>query len=251
MNLDGGGWTLAMSINTADGHKAFLPDAIWTTHDESGSFASRWSNDYKSLAAVSVTGTQLLVIVRNASDPEGANPVGWRSWNLDGEKAFQDFFDVSLGSYTANASGGGCNSGHAGDGRKQTTGVASAGVAAPYDTFTGFAQNIYTNSYYGHCEPTSDGFRLSSWYRWSNNANVGLGLQMDSPNGPYCLEAGSHMKIDTYGNPQRYCTSSCGNCTAYLDGGNAYSKTKAAIGTDHNGNHCTVGVSYRYEWYVR
>ena len=250
MDLDQGGWTMAMSINTADGHKAFLPDNIWTVKSESGNFANRWSKDYKSLAAVEVTGNKLLVVVRNHNAQEGADPVGWRSWNLDGAKEFQDFFDVSMGAYNANKSGG-CNSGHGGDGRKQTTGIHSSGKKAPYDTFTGWAQNIYTNSYYGNCESTGDGFRLSSWYRWSNNANVGLGLQMDSPNSSYCLEAGSHMKIDTYGDPQRYCSGGCGGCTAYPDGGFSYTTTKAAIGTDHNSSQCTIGVSYRYEWYVR
>ena len=74
---------------------------------------------------------------------------------------------------------------------------------------------------------------------------------MDSDGGVYCLEAGSHMNWDQYGNPQRYCSGGCGGCTAYPDGGFSYTTTKAAIGTDHNASHCTVGVSYRYEWYVR
>jgi hypothetical protein len=250
MALDGGGWTLAMAINTADGHRASLTDAIWTVKTESGSFAQRWSKDYKSLSAMKVAGNQLLLIVRNHNTDASAEPVGWRSWSLDGEKVFQDFFDVGMGAYNANSAGG-CNSGHGGNGHKQTTGVLSAGVKAPYDTFTGWAENIYTNSYYGNCEPQGDGFRLSSWYRWSNNANVGLGLQMDSVNSGYALEAGSHMKIDTYGDPQRYCYGSCSGCTAYPDGGYSSTKTKAAIGTDYNQNQCTVGVSYRYEWYVR
>ena len=196
--------------------------------------------------------TELLLIVRLSGNPEGANPIGWRSWYLDGTKNFNSFFEGSIGAYNANSSGGGCNSGHQGDGRKQTAGIKSFGVQADYDTFTGFAQEIYTNSYYGGCESTGDAFRMSSYYRWSNNANVGIGLQMDgSSTGNYSLEAGSHMSFDTHGNPQRYCTSSCSQCTAYLDGGFNYTKTLAAIGDDHYSNHCTVGVAYRYEWYVR
>ena len=250
MTQDDGGWTLVMSINTADGIKSFMSHSVWTTHDQYGNFANRWSTEFKSHAAMTVSGTALLLIVRNHNAAEGAAPVGWRSWNLDGSKKFQDFFDVSIGAYNANASGG-CNSGHGGDGRKQTSGILSSGVKAPYDTFTGWATNIYTNSYYGNCEASGDGFRLSSWYRWANNSNVGLGLQMDGKNTGYCLEAGSHMTWDAYGNPQRYCTNPCNQCTAYPDGNYSYTHTKAAIGTDHNGNHCTVGVSYRYEWYVR
>jgi len=251
MGLDDGGWTMVMSINTSDGHMSLTKDAIWTVHDESGSFANRWSKDYKSRAALDVTGTALLVVVRSHDAAEGAQPVGWRSWNLDGAKQYQDFFDVSMGASNANATGG-CNGGHSGDGRKQTTGILSSGVQAPYDTFTGFADNIYTNSYYGGCGPTQDAFRLSSWYRWANNSNVGLGLQMDNEGDTtYSLEAGSHMKIDTYNNPQRYCCGGCGGCQAYLDGSESNNGTKASIGSDHYNCHCSVGVSYRYEWYVR
>jgi hypothetical protein len=250
MDVDEGGWTMVMSANTADGHISSLTDTIWTVKSESGDFANRWSQDYKSLAAQNVTGTQLLLILRNHNAQEGADPVGWRSWNLDGAKKFQDFFDVGMGAYNANSSGG-CNSGYGGGGHKQTTGIHSSGKQAPYDTFTGWAQNVYTNSYYGNCETTGDGFRLSSWYRWGNNSNVGLGLQMDSVGSDFSLEAGSHLKIDTYGNPQRFCYDGCGSCTAYLDGSYSYTHTKVAIGTDYKSNQCTVGVSYRYEWYVR
>lgn len=250
MGVDQGGWTMAMSVNTADGHISDLTDTIWSVQSESGSFVNRWSQDYKSLAALNVTGTQLLLVLRNHNAQEGADPVGWRSWNLDGAKEFQDFFDVAMGAYNANSSGG-CNSGHGGGGHKQTTGIHSSGKQAPYDTFTGWAENVYTNSYYGNCETTGDGFRLSSWYRWANNSNVGLGLQMDSVDSNFTLEAGSHMKIDTYPNPQRFCYDGCGACTAYLDGSYDYVHTKVAIGTDYKSNQCTVGVSYRYEWYVR
>jgi len=251
MELDDGGWTLVMSINTADGHLSLLKDNIWTTHTQSGSYATRWSKDYKSRAAVDVDGTALLLIVRTHSAPEGSQPTGWRSWKLASEKAFQDFFDVAMGSSHANSTGG-CNSGHSGDGRQQTAGILSSGTVATYDTFTGFAGEVYSNSYYGGCGDNKDGFRLSSYYRWANNSNVGLGLQMDgSGDTTYSLEAGSHMKWDTYTNPQRYCCSGCGGCTAYPDGSESYTHTKASIGTDHYSCHCTVGVSYRYEWYVR
>ena len=67
----------------------------------------------------------------------------------------------------------------------------------------------------------------------------------------YSLEAGSHMKFDTYNNPQRYCCGGCGGCQAYPDGSEQSGQTKASIGSDHFNCHCSVGVSYRYEWYVR
>jgi len=251
MEQDGGGWTLVMSVDTANGLFSTFAAPIWTTTNEHGDFAQRWSVDYKSPAAQLVAGDALLLIVRTSGSAGGSAIVGWRSWNLDGAKTFNSFFSGSVGAFNANSTGG-CNSGHAGAGKKQTSGIKSSGLKATYDTFTGFAQDIYTNSYYGACEQTGDAFRLSSWYRWSNNANVGLGLQMDgSSTGGYSLEAGSHMKIDTYGNPQRYCTSGCSSCSAYPDGGYSSTATLAAIGTDHYGNHCTVGVSYRYEWYIQ
>ena len=157
---------------------------------------------------------------------------------------------ASMGNGCANKTGG-CNGGHSGDGRKQTTGIKSAGVKAKWDTFTGWAQNVYTNSYYGCCGGTQDGFRMSSWYRWANNSNVGLGLQMDNNSfANYSLEAGSHMSIDTYKNPQRFCTN-CNGCKSCPEGNCYGSSTKAAIGSDHYNRHCSVGVSYRYEWYMQ
>ena len=253
MAQDGGGWTLVLNLNTANGQISSLNQPVWTSNGEVESFAQRWQKDYKSLAAEHLQGTELLVVVRNANDPENAAPVGWRSWSLAGAQTFNSFFDKPMGSSTANATGG-CNSGHSGAGHKVTTGILSSGQAATYDTFTGFADNIYVNSWYGSCGSNQDGFRMSSWYRWANNSNVGLGLQMDSNSqGVYSLEAGSHMKFDTYGDPQRYCTQSCGgnSCSAYPDGSISSGNTRAAIGTDHYGSHCSVGVSYRYEWYVR
>ena len=250
MDLDQGGWTLVMSINTADGQMSYLPHQIWTTTNESGNFANRWSNDYRSRGMAVVEGTTLLVVVRNHTDPEGAQPQGWRSWNIDGKKTFHDFFTVPMGSAYGNSTGG-CNNGFSGDGHKMTTGVRTAGIVAPWDTFTTQGDEIYTNSYYGACGDTQDGFRLSTHYRWANNSNVGLGLQMDGTSSSYNLEAGALLKKDTYTDPQRQCCG-CGGCTAHLDGSITTSAaSKAAIGTDHNNCHCTVGVSYRYEWYVR
>ncbi len=246
MQQDNGGWTLVMNLNTSDGHMAYLPDAIWTTHDESGNFSNRWSNDYKSKAATTLPGTQLLLIVRDHNVGEGGAIKGWRSWKLDGTKTYQSFYDVSMGSESANATGG-CNSGYSGDGRKQTSGILSSGQAALWDSFTNQADELYSNSYYGGCGNAQDGFRLSAHYRWANNSNCGMGLQMDYTGEPYNLEVGAIFKKDTYPDPQRQCCG-CGGCTANPDGSHG---TKAAIGSDHQNCHCSVGVSYRYEWYIR
>jgi hypothetical protein len=246
MDQDDGGWTLVMNLNTSDGHMSYLPDAIWTTHEQSGNFSNRWSNDYKSKAATSLQGSQLLLIVRDHNVPQGGQIKGWRSWKLDGTRSFQSFFDVSMGSENANAAGG-CNSGYSGDGRKQTNGILHQGQAALWDSFTNQADEIYTNSYYGGCGGSQDGFRMSAHYRWANNSNCGLGLQMDYTGTPYNLEAGAIFKKDTYPDPQRQCCN-CSGCTASPDGSHG---TKAAIGSDHQSCHCSVGVSYRYEWYIR
>ena len=251
MSQDGGGWTLVMNLNTDDATISTLNAGIWSASTEFGAFAQRWATDYKSLAAQSLTGTQLLLVIRNTTDAEGAAVVGWRSWNLASSKNFNSFFTVAMGDGTANATGG-CNGGSSGAGHQQTAGVKSAGLAAPYDTFTGFAAEVYSNSYYGNCGSTQDGFRLSSYYRWANNSNVGLGLYMDdSDSNGYAMEAGSHMKIETYTDPQRFCSCGCGSCTAYLDGSQNGTSTRASIGNNHNSSQYTVGVSYRYEWYVR
>ena len=67
----------------------------------------------------------------------------------------------------------------------------------------------------------------------------------------YTPEAGALLKKDTYQNPQRYCSSNCNSCQAYPDGSNSSGSTRAAIGSDHYNYQCSVGESYRYEWYVR
>ncbi len=246
MDQDDGGWTLVMNLNTSDGHMAYLPDAIWTTQSESGNFSNRWSNDYKSKAAITLQGTQLLLIVRDHNVGEGGALKGWRSWNLNQKKSYQSFYDVSMGSESANATGG-CNGGYSGEGRQQTSGVLSSGQAAQWDSFTNQADQLYSNSYYGGCGSNQDGFRLSAHYRWANNSNCGMGLQMDGTGTPYNLEIGAIFKKDTYPDPQRQCCS-CGGCQAYPDGS---AGKKAAIGSDHQNCHCSVGVSYRYEWYIR
>ncbi|MFO0755120.1 MAG: LruC domain-containing protein [Byssovorax sp.] len=243
MTTDGGGWTLVMNLNTSDGHISSLNDAIWTTAGASGSFASRFTNDYKSLAAETLLGTKLLLVVRNSGTAEGGAIAGWRSWNLNGTMKFNSFFTPALGSFSANATGG-CNSGYSGAGTKMTSGIKSSGSPAPYDAFTQGGNDIYTNSYYGNCEPTGDAFRMSIWYRWANNSMCGLGLQMDGSSG-YDTEAGSYLLIDTYPNPQRH--ASLTNSVGVMGSG-----TGPAIGSDHNGNtNGASGISYRYEWYVK
>ena len=87
---------------------------------------------------------------------------------------------------------------------------------------------------------------MSSHYRWANNSNVGLGLQMDGANsGSYCLEAGAILLKDTYPDPQRQSCAGSPSLAGELTGG------VSAIGSDHCGSHCSVGESYRYEWYIR
>ena len=252
MDVDGGGWTHVMTLNTTDGHLSNFSNGIWTG-GAFGNVQESFSKDYKGPGASKLMGTHLLLVVRMATDPQGSEPKGWRSWNLSGAKAFQSFFDGPIGSGTANATGG-CNGGYSGDGKKQTNGILSAGIAAPYDTFTGHAQDVYTNSYYGSCSPTQDGFRLSSWYRWGNNSNVGHGLQMDNNNGTYDAEAGAHMQIETYHDRQRFCGCSCNSCQLPgVNGSHHGTNTRVAFGTDYQNNQYTLGPAYdyRFEWYVR
>jgi cysteine-rich repeat protein len=251
-SMDGGGWLHVATLNTADGHMSNLADSYWTANVY-GDVLQSFSADYKGLGATKVTGTELLLVVRMNSDPEGADPVGYRSWKLNAPKTFQSFFDGPMGSGNANQTGG-CNGGYSGDGTKQTAGILNAGKAAPFDTFTGHAVDIYTNSYYGACGATQDGFRMSSWYRWGNNSSVGLGLQMDDQNNTYDVEAGAHMAIETYVNPQRFCSCSCDGCQMPGgDGSHSSTSTRIAFGTDYQTSQFTLGenYSYRFEWYVR
>jgi LruC domain-containing protein len=233
MGVDGGGWTLVMNLNTQDGNISRFLHNIWTDPTYN-SIGNRWY-DFKSQAAKDLTGTELLLIVRLATTTDGGNILGWRSWRLAGPRTFQSFFSGSIGQSSENTAGG-CNSGYSGAGRKQTSGVLSTGACASYsghlDTFTCRATEVYTNSYYSPCGSNQEAFRMSSYYRWANNSNVGLGLQMDNDPVAYDMEAGNHMDWESNQNPQRH-------------------GTPAAIGTDFYTPNNAQGQAWRFEWYVR
>ncbi|GAB5388222.1 MAG: hypothetical protein Alpg2KO_11900 [Alphaproteobacteria bacterium] len=252
-SLDGGGWTHALTLNVNNGDQQNFPDAFWTSSSEQGSFSNRFTEDYKGQAAQDVTGDFILIVVREAASSEGASPLGWRSWNFDAPKTVQSMFDAPIGTFNANSTGS-CNNGQSGDGTIQTSSIKTSGSCASFsgaeDTFTCAAANLYSNSYYGNCEPTGDAFRLSSWYRWANNSNVGMGLQMDG-GGVYDAEAGTHLNIDTFNNPQRYCAANPrSSCTVTAP--NATSGSSRIVpGSDHGNNQNTIGQNWRYEIYVK
>ncbi len=233
MGVDGGGWTLAMTLNTQDGNISRFVHNIWTDRNY-GTIGNRW-RDFKSQASTDMTGSQLLLIVRVATTNDGGNIIGYRSWNLSSPRTFQSFFDGSIGQSSENNTGS-CNNGYSGGGRRQTSGISNSGSCASYngylDTFTCRATQVYTNSYYSNCGSNQEAFRMSSYFRWANNSQVGLGLQMDYSATSYDLEAGNHMDWESNRNPQRH-------------------GQPAAIGSDFYTPNQAQGQAWRFEWYIR
>ncbi len=74
MGIAGGGWTLALNLDTSDGHVMWWGNALWTNTATLGTAANALTQDHKSEAYNSLTGaTEILVVVHT----EGA-PVGYK-----------------------------------------------------------------------------------------------------------------------------------------------------------------------------
>ena len=90
MDLQAGGWTLAMHVHPADGSvvsftntKFWLDDAIY------GSFANHFTKDYKGPAAWTIGATAIMVQVTEPGD--AGKVIGWKAWSM-GARTFDSFF---------------------------------------------------------------------------------------------------------------------------------------------------------------
>jgi hypothetical protein len=87
MDLDGGGWVLAMNLNTSDGNVRYWMDsAFWTTTTAYGSATDPWLNDYKQSTVMGTNYSKILIRVHNG----GLDTVGWRSWNLTSSRSLNN-----------------------------------------------------------------------------------------------------------------------------------------------------------------
>jgi hypothetical protein len=89
METAGGGWTLAMTVNPADGSSvAYNNYAFWVNHAEYGSFDTFASRDYKGPAAYTLEGDELMIqsVAFGEEDIQesdlAAEIKGWRVWPM-------------------------------------------------------------------------------------------------------------------------------------------------------------------------
>lgn len=81
MDLQGGGWTLAMNVDPTDGGRVIYPNtAFWQAAAEYGSIGSHFVSDYASPAAASLQPTEILIAVARPG-PTG-QVFGWKHWTL-------------------------------------------------------------------------------------------------------------------------------------------------------------------------
>ena len=139
LSTGGGGWSLALNLDTSDGHVMWWANPLWTDANVYGDVTSPFSGDYKSADFVSLSAwSELLVVVH-----EQGVPVGWKSFSRSGVGSLKDYLNrgdntllggAVTGSDTASiwtgerlvrtstklyanhcvASGGGCTSGSTG-----------------------------------------------------------------------------------------------------------------------------------------
>lgn len=90
MALDGGGWTLALNLDTSDGHVMWWANELWTNAQPYGDVAAPWAftGDIKSPAWTQLAGaTKVLLVVH-----EDGQIIGWRSFaKADGDTLEQVF----------------------------------------------------------------------------------------------------------------------------------------------------------------
>lgn len=86
MSLASGGWVLALSLDTSDGHVMWWANSAWTDTSTFGSVLSPFSADYKGVAWNNFNGaSEILLVVHQ----QGA-PVGWKQFaKIDGSTMYQ------------------------------------------------------------------------------------------------------------------------------------------------------------------
>lgn len=92
MDLQGGGWTLVQAVDPTDGHSArFSNTTFWTENVEYGHINDPFDGDFKSSAAWSVPGGELLVTMNNVGSHGQTR--AWRHWTTVNTGVWDQRFD--------------------------------------------------------------------------------------------------------------------------------------------------------------
>lgn len=99
MSTDGGGWTLALNLDTSDGHVMWWADSLWTNSSTYGSASSPFTADHKNESFYSLTGTTKIMVVVH----QQGTYVGWKSFSKVNTKTLLELLQGGDNTQIANA----------------------------------------------------------------------------------------------------------------------------------------------------
>lgn len=86
MTIDGGGWTLALNLDTSDGHVMWWANPLWTNKNVYGTAAKPFASDHKNQAYNVLRKGNILLVVHKQGQV-----VGWKKFIKTAEKSLQEF----------------------------------------------------------------------------------------------------------------------------------------------------------------
>jgi hypothetical protein len=239
MSTAGGGWTLAMNLDTSDGHVMWWANPLWTNGSTHGTVASPLDGDLVSPAWSNLSGgTEVLVVVH-----QQGSIVGWKRFAKSSGATLRSHVtsgdNAIIGSSVIDA---------------HTSGIAAQELLVRTST-----QLIANRCVNGGCvSPTygADGSRLgSAESRPGNNVGGGLGDWSDIG---YCCSGASYAGMGCDGSSFRTTSeaqagwSTCYGGTGFF-GSDTFSSGTNTCTNDNCGNSNwsqANGIAYDYAIYV-
>lgn len=217
MTLGGGGWTLAMNINTSDGHISGWGNNYWYADAQYNTAANALTQDFRSQLAFKMAAGEIMV-----TNHTNGTVKAWKRWQFTTQGTpLQTRFNTAYRTLVT------------GD-VLESSGTSDASVTnCPIMRYGG---GLYFNFYYGNngVRLMSAGQTLESENQ-NNDTNYGLGME-------YCHQGGNRYDA---------LSDTTGTCNYSADAA-VYNAVTSCQGTDH-GVQCSVGnaVSYHYGIWIR
>jgi hypothetical protein len=220
MQAGGGGWELAMNLDTSDGNvRYYRDDAWWTAATTFGSVGAPFGSDFKSSPVFTTAHREVMIVAH-----QSGTKLGWRTWNLSGPASLSTYFNLTRSRSPAVMTGASTSS--------------SVGSLDSREAVVRPGNALYVNQEWGSTVSYDLARLRNAEHPTTDNVNWGLGLQMDAQNNgqlPYYpgCDAGGTGAWDTYFclGTDRLCNSGAGAC-----------------GNTSGG---TIGLTYDYAIYVR
>jgi hypothetical protein len=176
MDTQGGGWTLAMTINPADSNfVGFYHDDFWVAHHEYGPFSPKIShaltNDYKSPAAYLLDADEVMLQSTDFGNMT-AQIKGWRIWPF--------FSTRTWGSFFINRCPGTIDTSRSVQCDTQPSSAANVGTTSSYDQTIRFGTCLSMDTKYGN--GYDDGSRVTTSLTDTDNRMNGFGAMIDNGN---------------------------------------------------------------------